>query len=98
MNRMSRRDLVRVAAGAMTARAAGRAQSADVPAYVGPLTAVEKGTRKFRPGAREEWYLPRRSTTQAFCWGTTLIERVMKIAAMTNRMTAISMTCRFVKG
>jgi hypothetical protein len=52
---------------------------------------VDEGTRKFRPGASVAWYLPSRSTTQAFCWGTTLTERMMKMAAMTKSRNAISM-------
>jgi hypothetical protein len=35
--------------------------------------------------------LAQRSTTQAFCWGTTLTDRVMKMTAMTNMTIAISM-------
>src|SRR6187431_1325420 len=45
-----------------------------------------KGTRIFSPGVSVAWNLPRRSTTQAFCCGTTLSERATKIAAIT-RMT-----------
>ena len=55
-----------------------------------------KGTKKFRPGASVAWYLPKRSTTQAFCCGTTLTERVMKMTAMTRRMMAISKAMSFV--
>src|SRR5262245_61339121 len=45
----------------------------------------------FSPGASVAWNFPRRSTTQACCCGTTFSERTTKMAAMTNRMIAISM-------
>jgi ribosomal protein L34E len=31
-----------------------------------------RGIRKWRPGARVLWYLPKRSTTKAVCSGTIL--------------------------
>ena len=46
------------------------------------------GTRKLSPGVSVPWYLPSRSTTQAFCCGTTLIARTTKVAAMTTRTRA----------
>src|ERR1035437_10237478 len=49
-----------------------------------------KGTKKFKPGVRVPLYLPRRSTTHACCCGTTLIDWVMKITAMTNKTIATS--------
>jgi len=59
-------------------------------------TRSTKGTMKFRPGASVLLYLPRRSTTQAFCCGTTLTERAMKITATTNTTIATSMGTPFV--
>src|SRR6478609_8642587 len=53
-------------------------------------TLSTKGTRKFRPGVRVAWYLPRRSSTQAFCCGTTLSVRTTKMPATMSRMKAIS--------
>src|SRR5215218_9158050 len=44
-----------------------------------------KGIRMFRPGVSVPWYLPRRSTTQAFCCGTTLSARKPKMTAMMIR-------------
>jgi hypothetical protein len=49
-----------------------------------------KGTTNFSPGVSVRSYLPSRSTTKAFCCGTILIVRMMKIAAMTTRTRAIS--------
>jgi hypothetical protein len=53
------------------------------------------GTRKFRPGVRVPAYLPSRSLTQAFCCGTTLTERAIKMTAMIKMTMAISMDAPF---
>src|SRR5262249_14114082 len=71
MNRISRRDLARVAAGALAVKAVPlRAQSPAPSTYIGPLTGVEKGTddRHFDPVAyTRELYdaAPRRLRFQA---------------------------------
>src|SRR5689334_16502801 len=39
----------------------------------------------FRPGVSVPWYLPRRSTTHAFCCGTTFRARKPKMMAMMIR-------------
>src|SRR5574343_833184 len=55
------------------------------------ITLSMKGTTKFRPGERLAWYLPKRSTTQACCWGTTLTVLAMNRTARASNTTAISM-------
>src|SRR4051812_13857248 len=46
------------------------------------------GIRMLGPGGSTAWNLPRRSTTQAFCCGTTLSRRYRKMIAATIRMRA----------
>src|SRR4051812_14901860 len=43
-----------------------------------------------RPGVSVAWYLPRRSTTQAFCCGTTFTPWMTKITTITARTAANS--------
>lgn len=50
-----------------------------------------KGTRKFSPGVRVPAYLPSRSRTQAFCYGTIFTDLTMKMNEMTARKMATSM-------
>src|SRR6478752_418887 len=47
-----------------------------------------KGTTMFRPGASVAWYLPSRSTTQACCWGTTLMVLKTNTSAMMKMTSA----------
>ncbi len=91
MKRMSRRDLARVAAGAMAAKAVPlKAQSAAASAYIGPLTGVEKATddRHFDPVAyTRELYeaAPRklrfeaRTAKQAEAWQTKLRAKLTEL-------------------
>ena len=48
------------------------------------------GTTMFRPGCSDAWNLPSRSTTQAFCCGTTFTAFTTNVTATTSRTTAIS--------
>ena len=48
-----------------------------------------------RPGVRVPLYLPSRSTTQACCWGTTLMDWLMNTNATMSKIKPISMMLTF---